>query len=426
MTARFCPLERGQGESGGDRRPPARGEGGAAPVAVRTLASLPSPREQGQEVGGQGAQPSRPAPTSGVRRQLEPVATPTPCGLPRLAFPRSEVQWWILDSVSRRPGGDGSTWGWGWEMGGEKGQRGLPAGTSGRGPLREGAQGPQTALLASVGPGASRTGSGLPPAGVVGEEGARPPPNLQPPAGTPRPCSLPTAPRKPSGSPLLHCSERRSSDPPAADLRLTPSPLSRFLPPVPSALSTPVPGKNRQPTLVPASPSETGPLSPETRFPSTCCPGHTRWTPGGGARGRGGVLRPQYLCWEKGVPLDEAEAAHHGPGHSQRLPPASCCWTSAPGAWPHPCPSPRLCPVARPSLCPSRVLPPLHLQLELYQQQRAGASISSALAAAPSHIGLTRWGLPTQHPPLIPHERAAPTPGPRPVPTFGVETAFGP
>ena len=217
-------------------------------------------------------------------------------------------------------------------MGGEKGQRGLPAGTAGRGPLREGAQGPQTGLLAFVGPGASWTGSGLPPAGVVGEEGARPPPNLQPPAGTPRPCSLSTTPRKPSGGApptlrLLTCGSHLHHS--AGSCRQ-----------VPSALSTPVPGKNRQLTLAPASPSETGPLSPEAHFPTTRCPGHTRWTPGGGARGRGGFLRPQYLCWEKGIPLDEAEAAHHGPGRSQRLPPASCCWTSAPGAWPHPVPAP--------------------------------------------------------------------------------------
>lgn len=222
-------------------------------------------------------------------------------------------------------------------------------GQRGGGPLREGAQGPQTALLASVGPGASRTGSGLPPAGVLGEEGARPPPNLQPPAGTPRPDSLPTAPRKPSGSPLLHWSERRSSDPPAADLWLTPSPLGRFLPPGPVCTEHPGPREEPGSRLVPASPSETGPLRPKACFPTTRCPGHTRWALGGGARGRGGVPRPQCLCWEKGIPLDEAKAAHHGPGRSQRLPPASCCWTSAPGARPHPCPSPRLCPVARPS-----------------------------------------------------------------------------
>ena len=208
--------------------------------AVHTLASLPSSCEQGQETEGQGAssccrhRPSLPDRRRhlGVRRQAEPVADPTPWGAPGLAFPPSAVQLWILDSASWR---EEETEGRGGRDGTRKEREGREASLQeqrGKGPLREGgsplrgAQGPPSA-------GASRIGSGSPPAGGAGEEGSRllKTSSLLP--QTPQALLPAHRPQEASESPLLRWSERRSSDPPGADLWLTPPPLGRFLPPGP-------------------------------------------------------------------------------------------------------------------------------------------------------------------------------------------------
>lgn len=261
--------------------------------AVHTLASLPSSCEQGRESEGQGAgsccrrRPSLPDRRRrlGVRRQAEPVAAPT--GGSRAGL--SAVSGPAADPGLGKPagGGDRRTWGRGWDTEGERGQRGLPAGTAGRGaaqgrgltalggsPLR-GAQGPPSA-------GASRTGSGSPPAGGAGEEGAR---LLQTSSLLPQTPQAPLPAHRPqeaSESPLLRWSERRSSDPPGADLRLTPPPLGRFLPPGPVCTERPGPWEEpgSRHWFQPHPVRRDHLCAQRPTSPAPAAPGHTRWMPG--------------------------------------------------------------------------------------------------------------------------------------------------
>lgn len=155
------------------------------PPAPRPVSRAGEWRDRGPApaAGGRPSLPDR-VPTSGLRRRAEPVAAPTPRGGSlRLAFLPSAVQLWTLDLASRWRGGDKRTWGQGQDTGGEKGQRGFPAGTAGAG----GRSGKGGSWLRCI---------QRPPS-------PGPPPNLQPPASD--------APRSPLPSPPPQESLRVSS-----------------------------------------------------------------------------------------------------------------------------------------------------------------------------------------------------------------------